>query len=102
MWGLRIREVSISQLSIELKMNINDLKRDLGSHDLEDKNVRIFVEDYVPIRLQELFSELNDKFSLNVVEAIVFNGKLIIICKSGGLRKTILGLTANQESRTNQ
>ena len=78
------------------------MKKELGIYDLEDENVKIFVEDYVPIRLQEIFSELNDKFGLNVVEAIVFNGKLIIVCKSGSLGKTILGLTAKQENHTSQ
>lgn len=78
------------------------MKKELGKYDLEDENVKIFVEDYVPIRLQEIFSELNDKFGLNVVEVIVFNGKLIIVCKSGSLGKTILGLTAKQENHTNQ
>jgi len=78
------------------------LKKELGIYDLEDENVKIFVEDYVPIRLQEIFSELNDKFGLNVVEVIVFNGKLIIVCKSGSLGKTILGLTAKQENHTSQ
>lgn len=78
------------------------MKKELGIYDLEDENVKIFVEDYVPIRLQEIFSELNDKFGLNVVEVIVFNGKLIIVCKSGSLGKTILGLTAKQENHTSQ
>ncbi|MCS7369127.1 MAG: hypothetical protein NDF57_05395 [archaeon GBS-70-058] len=83
-------------------MDIDKLKKELGIYDLEDENVKIFVEDYVPIRLQEIFSELNDKFGLNVVEVIVFNGKLIIVCKSGSLGKTILGLTAKQENHTSQ
>jgi len=87
----------------QLNSNLNEIKFELEKLKINLENVKIFIYDYVPMRLQEIFSQLNGKYGLNVVEAMVLEGKLIVICRrSGESLKTMLGLTVIHDNHTNR
>lgn len=80
----------------ELNINFNDLELNNLKENLD--NLRFFIYEYIPIRLQEIFSEINAKYGLNVIGASVLNGKLLIICsKRFGNTKAVLSLNAPQD-----
>ncbi|MEM0084157.1 MAG: hypothetical protein QXP50_01940 [Candidatus Methanomethylicia archaeon] len=102
--GIEIKEISLEQLISKFNINLNEIIAELEKLNVDVKDTRIFLEDYVPIRLQEIFSYINGKYNLDVIETMVLEGNLVIICVKRRVNgsKTILGLTATHNNHTNQ
>lgn len=102
--GIEIKEISLEQLISKFNINLNEIIAELGKLNVDLKDIRIFLEDYAPVRLQEIFSYINGKYNLDVIEAMVLEGNLIIMCvkRRSNENKTILGLTVTHNNYTNQ
>lgn len=87
-------------MALEFKSSIEEIKKDIEKYG----KVRIFVQGYAPIRIQEIFSKINSDYGLDVVEVIVLEGNLLLICteKISEKDKTILELMFKSNNRTIQ
>ncbi len=74
-----MRQISLDELSRKFNVNISELENELRTLGLSLNDIRIYVLDYIPMRLQHLFFELRD-LGLIIVEARVVEGKLILLC----------------------
>lgn len=84
-----IRECSLDELPDKVKHHISKSLDELRKRNIDLDRVKLFITDYIPMRLQPLIHELGLK-GLLTLEAHVVNGMLVLICMDTGHKALFL------------
>ncbi len=74
-----MKQISLDDLARDYDIDVNNLREELRRRGLSSDDVNIYALNYVPMRLQHIFFELN-KLDLIVIEARIIESKLLLIC----------------------
>jgi len=74
-----LKQISLDDLARDYDIDVNNLREELRRRGLSLDDVNIYALNYVPMRLQHIFFELN-KLDLIVIETRIIESKLLLIC----------------------